>query len=81
MRCYFLRAGHIAAFEELTELSEEQATAKAHALFAERRHLFEGFEVWDGPRVLIGHPQPESTSANAVGICRWAVETLQKLHS
>jgi hypothetical protein len=45
MRCYFMRNGHINAVEELFGLSEEEATAKAHALFSERKHLFEGFEV------------------------------------
>ena len=47
MRCYFMRAGHIEAVEELPGLADEEAIAKAHALFAERRHSFEGFELWD----------------------------------
>jgi hypothetical protein len=33
MRCYFMRNGHIEAVEELFGLSEEEATAKTHALF------------------------------------------------
>jgi hypothetical protein len=70
MRCYFLRGGHIESFEELTQLSDEEAITKAHALFSERKHLFEGFELWDGPRVVIGHPQvvigqSHAESANA----------------
>jgi hypothetical protein len=36
MRCYFMRAGHIARVEELSGLSDEEATTKAHALFSER---------------------------------------------
>jgi hypothetical protein len=58
MRCYFMRAGHIEAVEELPGLSDEGAIAKAHALFSERKQHFEGFEVWDRARVLIRHPEP-----------------------
>ena len=29
MWCYFMRGGHIAAFEELTGLSDEAATTKS----------------------------------------------------
>lgn len=57
MRCYFIRGGHIADVDELTEFSDEEAIAKAHVLFSKRKDLFEGFELWDGARVLIGHPQ------------------------
>jgi hypothetical protein len=64
MRCYFMRDGHIEAVEEVPGLSDEEAIAKAHALFSERKHLFEGFEVWDRTRVLIRHP--ESTAPNNV---------------
>jgi hypothetical protein len=64
MRCYFMRDGHIEAVEELTGLSDEEAIAKAHALFLQRKHLFEGFEVWDRARVLIRHP--ESAAPNNV---------------
>ena len=56
MRCYFMRDGHIEAVEELPGLSDEKAIAKAHALFSVRKHLFEGFEVWDRTRVLIRRP-------------------------
>ena len=47
MQCYFMRAGHIEAVEELPGLSDEEAIAKAHALFSERRHFF---ELWDRAR-------------------------------
>ena len=56
MRCYFMRAGHIEAVEELPGLSDQEAIAKAHALFSERKQHFEGFELWDRARVLIRHP-------------------------
>jgi hypothetical protein len=58
MWCYFMRGGHIAAFEELTGLSDEAATTKADALLSERKHLFEGFELWDGTRVVPSIPSP-----------------------
>ena len=58
MRCYFMRNGHIGAVEELFGLSEEEARVKAHVLFAERKHLFEGFELWDHARFLIRHLEP-----------------------
>jgi hypothetical protein len=64
MRCYFMRDGHIEAVEELPGLSDERAIAKAHALFSQRKHLFEGFEVWDRTRVLIRHP--ESAAPNNI---------------
>ena len=47
MRCYFMRDGHIEAVEELPGLADEEAIAKAHALFSERKHVFEGFELWE----------------------------------
>ena len=33
--------------EELPGLSDEEAIAKAHVLFSERKHQFEGFQLWD----------------------------------
>jgi hypothetical protein len=57
MRCYFMRNGHIDAVEELFGLSEEEATA-THDLFSERKHIFEGFELWDHARFLTRHPGP-----------------------
>lgn len=56
MRCYFMRGGHIQSVEELPGLTDAEAVEKAHALFAERKREFEGFEVWDRSRVLIQYP-------------------------
>ena len=56
MRCYFMRGSHIASVEELPGLSEEDASAKAHALFSDRKQFFEGFELWDRSRFLFRHP-------------------------
>jgi hypothetical protein len=66
MRCYFMRAGRIEAVEELPGLSDEQAVAKAHALFSERKHKFEGFELWNRTRVIIRHP--EAAASNNVAV-------------
>jgi hypothetical protein len=33
-------------------------------LFSERKDLFEGFELWDGARVLIGQPQLFAQNCN-----------------
>ena len=66
MRCYFMRGGHIEAVEELPGLSDEEAIAKAHALFSERKHLFEGFELWDRTRLIIRHPEVAAQNNVAV---------------
>jgi hypothetical protein len=74
MRCYFMRAGHIEAVEELPGLVDEEAIAKAHALFSERRHSFGGFELWDRTRVLIRHPEP--AAANSPGV--WPLQKVSR---
>jgi hypothetical protein len=66
MRCYFMRGGRIEAVEELAGLSDEQALAKAHALFSERKHKFEGFELWNRTRVIIRHPEHAASNNVAV---------------
>ena len=66
MRCYFMRGGRIEAIEELPGLSDEQAVAKSHALFAERKHKFEGFELWNRTRVIIRYP--EAAALNNVAV-------------
>jgi hypothetical protein len=58
VRCYFIRDGHIASVELLTGLSAQDAIAKAHMLFSERGHQFDGFEVWDRARLVNRHPDP-----------------------
>jgi hypothetical protein len=61
MRCFFLRDGRIADFEMLTPgLSDEDAIAQAHILFSKRKGPFEGFEVWDGARVVFRYPNPRA---------------------
>jgi hypothetical protein len=59
MRCFLLRNGHVAGVETLPGLSDEAAIAKAHLLFSERSAQFDGFEVWEGARVVFSlnsHP-------------------------
>jgi hypothetical protein len=63
MRCFFLRDGQIICFEMLPPgLSDEDATARAHVLFSSRRGPFEGFEVWDGARMVFKHSNPVEDS-------------------
>jgi hypothetical protein len=57
MRCCFIRGGHIADVDKLAEFSDEEAIAKARAPVFRAQGPFEGFEFWDGARVLIGHPE------------------------
>jgi hypothetical protein len=64
-----MRDGHIEAVEELPGLADEEAIAKFHALFSERKHVFEGFELWDRARVRIRHPEP--ATSNSPGVCRF----------
>jgi hypothetical protein len=66
MRCYFMRDGHIEAVEELPELGDDEAIAKARALFLERKNFYQGFEVWDRARVLLRHPEPAAPNNVAV---------------
>lgn len=66
MRCYFMRGGHIEAIEELDGLTDEEAIAKAQALFSARKQLFEGFELWDRKRVVIRRPAPAVPNTVAV---------------
>ncbi len=57
MRCYFLRAGHIADVSILKDgASDEEAIEQAKALFQSRHDEFDGFEVWDLERPVYGSP-------------------------
>jgi hypothetical protein len=68
MRCYFMRGGDIASAEELTGLSAEEATDKSYQLFFDRRDGcdgFDGFELWDGARMIRQY-------ASRPGTLKWA---------
>jgi hypothetical protein len=56
MRCYFLRANRVAGVAMLPSgLSDEEAIARARKLSAKRRRPVDGFEVWDGSRLVFRH--------------------------
>ena len=54
MRCYFMKGGHIASVEPLTQNTDEGRIAEAREIFELKGKLVgaEGFEVWDGPRFV-----------------------------
>jgi hypothetical protein len=58
MRRFLMNDGHIAAVEPeaLQGLSDEEALARARMLFEARKDKFDGFEVWEGARVVIQEP-------------------------
>lgn len=61
MRCYFMRAGHIAAVEFLQHGSDENLIKQGKILFNERANgLYDGFDVWDGKRRLHVYPALEA---------------------
>jgi hypothetical protein len=43
-------------------LSDQDAIARAHKLSAKRRGRIDGFEVWDGARLVIRHSGPSAES-------------------
>ena len=58
MRCYFMRAGHIAGVEAISGFSDDETIRRARELFEQRRETFayDGFEVWDLARVVFQYP-------------------------
>lgn len=63
MRCFFFKDGHVASVEEMLGFTSEEALARARVLLEERKNRFDGFEVWDGARML--HRFPGSVSQTA----------------
>ena len=63
MRCFFIVDGHIQAVEELPGLSDQEAIERSEALFAERRGLYDSFEVWERTRIVFRHPAPATEAA------------------
>ena len=59
MRCFFIRAGHVADVEFLDVNSDEEAVERSKALFEERKSKFEGVEVWDRARKIADGPPRE----------------------
>jgi hypothetical protein len=60
MRCYFMRAGHIAGVEAIPGLPGDETVRRARELFEERRqsYAYDGFEVWVLGRVVFQYPTP-----------------------
>jgi hypothetical protein len=57
--CYLLRDGCIAGVRMLPSgVQQEDKIARAHVLFSKVRGLFDGFEIWDGVRVVFSYPDP-----------------------
>ena len=63
MRCYFIRNHHVVGVEMLPlGLSDQDAITKAHKLSAKRKGPIDGFEVWDGARLVIKHSAQSAPS-------------------
>jgi hypothetical protein len=69
MRCYFMRAGHIAGVEAISGFSDDETIRRARELFEQRRETFayDGFEVWDLARVVFQYPTPTDDKAREGG--------------
>jgi hypothetical protein len=69
MRCYFMRAGHIAGVEAISGFSDDETIRRARELFEQRRDTFayDGFEVWDLARVVFQYPTPTDDKAREGG--------------
>ncbi|OAI45493.1 hypothetical protein AYO42_00205 [Rhizomicrobium sp. SCGC AG-212-E05] len=59
MRCYFMKDGHIASVEPLTQTTDEFLIVEAREFFElkGKPRGAEGFEVWDGPRFIYRYPE------------------------
>jgi len=64
VRCYFMRDGHIAAVELLTDTSDVAAIAQALELFAKREGKYAGFEVWDRARFVYRFPKDDEAKGD-----------------
>jgi hypothetical protein len=62
MRCYFMKGGHIAAVELLSQATDEGRIAEARELFTMKGlpRGAEGFEVWDQARFIYRYPENEN---------------------
>jgi hypothetical protein len=61
MRCYFIRDGHVVGIAMLPlGISDQDSIARAHQLSAKRKGRIDGFEVWDGARLVIRHSAPSA---------------------
>lgn len=59
----FIRNDHVVGVDMLPPgLSDQDAIAKAHKLSAKRKGPIDGFEVWDGARLVIKHSAQSAPS-------------------
>ena len=66
MWCYFFHGWHIAGVEVLPPgLSDEDAVARAQILSSKRKGPFDGYELWDGPRLVMRRPDPYAETPEA----------------
>lgn len=62
MRCYFIKGGHIAGVEYLTQEADTDLILEAAGLFEDKGKPrgAEGFEVWVGPRFVYCFPPKDA---------------------
>lgn len=63
MRCYLMRDGHITGVEDLEAATDADAIQLAIKVFYDRQatdRSYDGFELWDGSRVVHRHEVRQS---------------------
>jgi hypothetical protein len=63
MSCYFLKKEVIRAVEGVRGASDGAAIEHALLLYERRKDEFAGFELWDGNRCVLQHPESVRRSA------------------
>jgi hypothetical protein len=56
VRCYFMRDGHIAGIEMLPRTVGPRRSREGPQAVFKAQGRIDGFEVWDGARLVIRHP-------------------------
>jgi hypothetical protein len=62
MRCHLTRRGHIYAVEILVASSDNEAVEQSLALLRDSGDGFDGFEIWDGDRMVRRFPGDDDLS-------------------
>ena len=63
MRCHFIRDGNVVGVAMLPPgVPDQLSIERAHKQSAKRRGRIDGFEVWDGARLVIKYLAPSSPS-------------------
>lgn len=67
MRCYFMRRDEIWAVECLKSTDDRPAVKRALTIFVDRySEKSDGFEVWDGDRLVFRYPSIESHASQLI---------------